>query len=264
MKKSDGEDIKINPRSTDKVFFESTLLQNISDSIGFLKDESTEILRQLDQTEFKQSLDEFDLDEFSENTINHIDDALDEIYRFKDNIVSSQDLPDDVVEFSRTTKSYLNRDDVYIRKAYRRLERDDSYATSNRVIELCDKAIDLNEFNCDAYYLKGRAYINLRKYERAIDEFINVLALDGDYLDARVAIGDANRLNGDYEDAIDIYNSVLRIDRKSFEALRGKALTYAEMEDYKRACTFFKRADAVADIGADSRDVWDLCMEKLD
>ena len=46
MKKSDWEDIGVNERSTDKVFFESSLLQNISDSIDFLKDETNEIFKE--------------------------------------------------------------------------------------------------------------------------------------------------------------------------------------------------------------------------
>ena len=136
MKKSDWEDIDVNERSTDKVFFESSLLQNISDSIDFLKEEATGILQDLDSTEFKQSIDEFDLEEFGESTIDQIDDVLDEIYKFKDDYVSSQDIPDEVREFSKTTKSFLNRDEIYIRKAYRRLERNDSYDSNERAIEL--------------------------------------------------------------------------------------------------------------------------------
>ena len=264
MKKSDWEDIEINPRSTDKVFFESNLLQNISDRIDFLKDEASEILRELDSTEFKQRLDEFDLEQFSENTIDLIDDTLDEISQFKDDFIAAQDVPDEVREFSKTTKHYLNRDEIYLRKAYRKLERDDSYDSSRRVIELCDKAIDLNELNSQAYYLKGRAYINLKKYDLAIDEFINVLAIDSDDLDARLRIADANRLNGDFEDALDVYNSVLRIDGKSAEAYKGKALVYAELKKYKRACDLFKRADSLENLEGDSRDVWELCLDKLD
>lgn len=264
MKKSDWEDIDVNERSTDKVFFESSFLQNISDSIDFLKEEATGILQDLDSTEFKQSLDEFDLEEFGENTVNQIDDVLDEIYKFKDDYVSSQEIPDGVKEFSKTTKSFLNRDEIYIRKAYRRLERNDSYDSNERAIELCDKAIDLNERNVDAYYIKGRAYINLKKYDLAIEEFINVLALDSDNLDARLGIGDANRLNGDLDDALDIYNSVLRIDGDSSEAFKGKALVYADMEKYERACDYFRKADSLSSLNDDSRDIWDLCMDKLD
>ena len=41
MKKED-EDIKVNRRKTDKVYFESTFIQQISDGIDFLRDESKE------------------------------------------------------------------------------------------------------------------------------------------------------------------------------------------------------------------------------
>ncbi len=264
MKKSDWEDIGVNERSTDKVFFESSLLQNISDSIDFLKDETNEIFKELDSTEFKQRIDEFDLEEFSENTINQIDDIFDEISQFKDEIIDSQDMPDEVREFSRNTKAYLNRDFIYVRKAERKLELSNSKYNSNRAIELCDKAIYVNEFNVDAYYFKGRALINLKKYDKAIDEFINVLALDSDYIEARLGIADANRLNGDFEDALDVYNSVLKIDSESYDALKGKALVYADLKEYKRACDLFKMADSIDPVNDKSRDVWDLCMDKLD
>ena len=50
MKKQskDWEDIKINERRTDKIFFESSLLQSISDKIDFLREESFELLNELD------------------------------------------------------------------------------------------------------------------------------------------------------------------------------------------------------------------------
>ena len=264
MKKSDWDDIDVNERSTDKVFFESSLLQNISDSIDFLKEETTEIFKELDSTEFKQKIDEFDLEEFSENTINQIDDIFDEIYQFKDDVIEAQDIPDNVKEFSRNTKAYLNRDIIYVRKAERKLETGDSYHISRRAIELCDKAIYVNEFNSEAYYYKGKALINLKNYDAAIEQFINVLALDSDNLDARLAIADVNRLNKDYDDALDVYNSVLRIDSESYGAFKGKALVYADLGKYKRACELFKRADSIKSINDNTRDVWDLCLDKLD
>lgn len=264
MKKSDWEDIEVNERSTDKVFFESSLLQNISDSIDFLKDETTEIFKELDSTEFKQRIDEFDLEEFSENTINQIDDIFDEISQLKDEIVGSQNLPDEVKEFSKNTKAYLNRDIIYVMKAQRKLEVSDSYYSSTRAIELCDKAIYVNELNADAYYYKAMALINLKNYDKAIEEFINVLALDSNYIEARLGIADVNRIKGDYDDALDVYNSVLKIDSESYEALKGKALVYADLKEYKRACNLFKMADSIDPLNDKSRDVWDLCMDKLD
>ena len=66
MKKSnDEEDIKVNKRSTDKVYFESTLLQQISDGIDFIRDQSKEILSEIDL----KGLDNIDIEEFGEYTL---------------------------------------------------------------------------------------------------------------------------------------------------------------------------------------------------
>ena len=228
MKKNDWEDIDVNQRKTDRVYFESSLLQNISDSIDFLKDEATQILEELDSTEFNKD-----------------------------------DLPDDVKEFSKNTKAYLNRDEVYIRKARRKLEKGDSYRSNARVIELCDKATDIDKSNVEAYYLKGCALVNLKSYDDATEEFINALAVDGDYWQARLGIADINRLTGEYEDAIDVYNSVLKINNGSYEAFKGKALAYFEMEEYKKANNYFEKANSLLDLDEKSKEIWDLCLEKM-
>ncbi|MBQ7928047.1 MAG: tetratricopeptide repeat protein [Methanobrevibacter sp.] len=263
MKKNDWEDIDVNQRKTDRVYFESSLLQNISDSIDFLKDEATQILEELDSTEFKQRIDEMDLQEFSEDAISQIDDVVDEISQFKDQVINKDDLPDDVKEFSKNTKAYLNRDEVYIRKARRKLEKGDSYRSNARVIELCDKATDIDKSNVEAYYLKGCALVNLKSYDDATEEFINALAVDGDYWQARLGIADINRLTGEYEDAIDVYNSVLKINNGSYEAFKGKALAYFEMEEYKKANNYFEKANSLLDLDEKSKEIWDLCLEKM-
>ena len=130
--------------------------------------------------------------------------------------------------------------------------------TNLRIIGLCNKAIEVNDLNHEAYLIKGKALINIEKYDEAIEEFVNSLALE-ENLDAKVAIGDANRLNEDYEDAIDIYDSVLNVDGQSFDALRGKALTYYDMEKFKDACEIFKKADSIYALDEKDKQLWDNC-----
>ena len=73
MKKSnDADDVKVNRRSSDKVYFESILLQKVYDRIDFLKDESKEILQDLDLNRFE----EVDVREFGENTLDQISDIF--------------------------------------------------------------------------------------------------------------------------------------------------------------------------------------------
>ena len=268
MKKEsfDDEEIKVNKRRTDKVYFESAFIQSISDKIDFLREESKEILKELDSTEFKQQLDDFDLEEFGEDTINQIDDILDDISRFKDDVIDTTDIPEDVKKHYRTTQMYLDRDDDYVRRAKRKLERleanklSDSYETRFRAIELCDKAIQVNEDNFDAHFLKAQTLVDLEMYDKAIEEFIAALSIKND-IEVWLAIARANRLNGDLDDAIDVYDKVLSMDKNSFEAFKGKAYTYFDLKDYRKANNFFKKADSIKSLDEASEKIWSVCKE---
>lgn len=257
-KQPDDEEIKVNRRKSDKLFFESPLIQSISDSIDFLRDESKSILNELDSTEFKQQIDEFDLEEFGEETINQITGIVDDLAQFKDEIIDPDEIPDVVKDSSNDVKFALNRDGDYVRRAKRRLDTED-YDNDTRIIQLCDKAISVNYLNWEAYYIKGIALINLKKYEEAIEQLIKSLALNEDNLDARLSIANAYRLNGDYKKAIGVYDSVLARDVDSFEAYKGKALTYYDWNNYDEAKLFFKKANSIQILDDESKEIWDAC-----
>lgn len=267
MDKQDGEDIKVNRRKDDKIRFESPFIQSISDGIDYLRGEAKDILSELDSSEFKQNIDEFDIEEFGENTIDQFSDVVDELSRVKSKIIDSEDVPDFVKDSSINAKKALNTDQDYVRRAERRLNRVnkdeklvDQYKYNIRAIELCDKAVEVNKLNYKAYYIKGLAFINLEKYDEAIDEFINSLALE-DTIDARLAIANANRLNKDFNDAINVYDSVL--EENPFEALKGKAYTYYDWMKYGQAQMCFKKASLIEDLDSESQKLWDKCLEKL-
>ena len=260
----DGEDVKVNRRKGDKVYFESTLLQQISDGIEFIRDESREILQELDLKGF----DEEDVGKIGEKTFNHISDVADEMSQWKSEFINDDDLPEYVKESSRNFKAALNRDEDYVRRAQRRLDRADSdefvdkIRVNARVIELCDKAIDVNSSNAEAYYLKGRALVNLNNYSEAIEEYINALAIE-DNVKIWIAIAEANTLNKDYEDAIDVYDTVLKRDENSFDAINGKAITYYSRGDYKNADIEFRKASKIGCLNTSSKEIWDECLENL-
>ncbi len=254
------EDIKVNRRKKDRVVFESPLVQSIYDGVGHLKEETTEILKEMDTTEFRQRVDDFEIEEFGEIAMNHITDFADDLSRFKDNFIDRDDMPDIVMQTSRDAKVALNRDEDYIRRAKRRLDRlksselIDIYKTNIRVIELCDKAIAVNEENFEPYYLKGIALVNLQEYDAAIEQFINSLVYT-DTVDARLAIANANRLNRDFNDAISVYNSVLAVD--PYEALKGKAYVYYDWLKYGQANQCFRQASELHELDEESQKIWD-------
>ena len=123
MKKSnDAEDIKVNKRSSDKVYFESILLQRISDRIDFLRDESKEILQDLDLNRFE----DVDVSELSENTLDQISNIADDASQFRSEILNSEDFPKILKEYSIDAKKALNMDADYVRRAQRKLNNQDS------------------------------------------------------------------------------------------------------------------------------------------
>ena len=145
----DWEDIKINKRRSDKIRFESPLIQSISDSIDFLREESKEILKELDSSEIKQHIDDIDIEKFGEETIDQISDIVDDMSQFKDEIVNSNEVPDVVKESSRDIKFALNRDEDYVRRAKRKLARANSNDEEvNNIVKIekvaDDKAKKLN------------------------------------------------------------------------------------------------------------------------
>lgn len=253
----DEEDIKVNRRSKDKVVFESRFVQSIYDGIGHLKDETTEILREIDSEEFKQNIDEMDIQKFGETAITHFSDFADDLSKFKDDVINKDQVPDFIRDSTREAKIALNRDEDYLRVAKRKLDSEGSdYETNLRVVQLCDKSIDLNNKNPEAYYLKGLALTNLGMYDDAIEEFINSLALDGN-VKSKLAIANVNRLNKEFNDAINVYNSLL--EEYPFEALKGKAYTYYDWMKYGQASKAFREANEIRELDEESKKIWDEC-----
>ena len=111
MMSKDWEDIKVNKRDSSKVVFESPLVQSIYEGIDHLKQETTEILKEMDTTEFKQNLDEFDIEEFGENTLDQFSDIAHDLSKFKDEVMEREEVPGFVRQYSKDAKIALNRDE---------------------------------------------------------------------------------------------------------------------------------------------------------
>lgn len=266
MKKSeDWEDIEVKQRKADRPFFESNFIQQIYDGIDYLRDESREVLRELD---IESRIDELDLEEFAENTMNQIDDILDDISRFKDSVIDKQDIPDDVRHHYRNTQEYFNRDADYLRRAKRKMARinakdlADEHDTYERIIELCDKAIEIRPDSFDAYELKAQALVRLERYSEAIDEYVHALAMK-DSVSIWLEIANLNRLNGNFDDALDVYDFVLDKYRRYADAKKGKARVYFDMGDYAECDNMFKQANNIETLDEASFKIWSECLEQL-
>ena len=201
-----------------------------------------------------------DTEYFVESIINQFMDDMEQIKNNAIDMLDEMDLGDVVDDFSKNSKKALNRDAIYIRRARRKLEES---GDNQRIIYLCNKALLVDDHNWEAYYLKGRALINLGRYDEAIEELINSLALNEDNLEAREYVAKAAYQNGDLDYALQVYDSILNIDEKCFEALKGKAIIYFDLKDYSEADKFFTKANNYGNLSEYLRYQWNICSDKL-
>lgn len=59
----------------------------------------------------------------------------------------------------------------YVNRARKKLNNS---GDNQRIIYLCNKALLINDLNWEAYYLKGRALINLERYDESIMNYLIV------------------------------------------------------------------------------------------
>ena len=201
-----------------------------------------------------------DTEFFVESILNQFLSDVDQIKNNALDMLDENDLGDIIDDFSINSRKALNRDADYINRARKKLNNS---GEEKRVIYLCNKALLVNDLNWEAYYLKGRALINLERYDEAINELISSLALNEDNIDARLHIAKAAHLKGDLNYALQVYDSVLNIDEKSFEAFNGKALVYFDKKDVLEADKFFRKASEISVLPEDSKIKWNFSATKL-
>ena len=202
-----------------------------------------------------------DTEDFVGSIFNQLIEDMEDLKEETLNFLEDFDVEDIIDDFSVNSKKALNRDADYIVRARRKIEQP---GEERRVIRLCNKAIDVNELNWEAYFLKGIALFNIRRYDESIEEMINSLALNEENLEARLYIAKANFYKNDVDYALKVYDSILNIDDKYSDALEGKAEIYYIKRNYEKANEFFKKANNISPLSDEMKDKWDICQEKLD
>jgi tetratricopeptide (TPR) repeat protein len=80
------------------------------------------------------------------------------------------------------------------------------------VMRIIEEAIENNPDDPQPYLQRGLAYNHLEKYEKALEDFSHVIALDPDNVDAYNFRGTMYYRLGDYERALADYNQAMNLD----------------------------------------------------
>ena len=74
------------------------------------------------------------------------------------------------------------------------------------------KLIGIEPTNVEAYYLSGMLYVELERSEEALDAFLTTTRLNPDHLDAHHQIASLYEQQGDIDNVIKRYETIIRLD----------------------------------------------------
>lgn len=111
----------------------------------------------------------------------------------------------------------------------------------NKAVEECDKAIELDPSDADAYNSRGLAYFCLSSDKRAMDDFNRAIELDPNLADAYINRGIRYCYFSQDEKAIEEFNNAIRVDPNNADAYYYRGLMYYDSSQDGRAIDDFNK-----------------------
>jgi tetratricopeptide (TPR) repeat protein len=115
----------------------------------------------------------------------------------------------------------------------------------NDVLELCNKAIEINPENSSAYANRGRAYEKLGDYNKAFADCNKAKEIDPNNALIYAQLGAIYGGMGQSDNAIENFKKAVRLDPQNSRAHSGLAFTYDMLKQYDQAIIEINKAIAI-------------------
>ncbi len=142
-------------------------------------------------------------------------------------------------DFQQATKGL---DAVALKDQANGLWKDGKFSNPKRVIELLNKAIELDPNYVKAYNNRGVSYLNLKQYARAIQDFDKAIELDPAHASSYNNRGNSYSRLKRYNRAIQDYNKAIELDPGLAAAYYGRGNQYNNLKQHARAIQDFDKA----------------------
>ncbi|MFM7408567.1 MAG: tetratricopeptide repeat protein, partial [Cuspidothrix sp.] len=134
---------------------------------------------------------------------------------------------------------YLSRADNHSKlKDYEKAMADLNEAiriAPNQLIAFVNQTIKTEPKNHALYFFRGKAYLQLKDYKQAIDDYNQAIQLDPKNAFYYGSRGDVYVQLKDYKQAIDDYNQAIKLDPKNAFYYGRQGDVYVQLKDYKQA-----------------------------
>ncbi|KKK85851.1 hypothetical protein LCGC14_2769120, partial [marine sediment metagenome] len=118
-------------------------------------------------------------------------------------------------------------------------------------------AISINENNFDAWFNLGKLLLNLKRFSRAETTFKKILELNKDNVQALIGLGGISANLGKYDEAQEFFKKALQLSETSseneFEAKYGLALIFERDKSYEEALDMY---NSIIDMNPKHVDAW--------
>ncbi|MGD8780760.1 MAG: tetratricopeptide repeat protein [Ignavibacteria bacterium] len=112
----------------------------------------------------------------------------------------------------------------------------------NTAIFEYNQALRFYSDNAEVYYWRGNSNYNLKKFDMALNDFVNAVEKDPHYFEAYRMIDYTKSLRGDWKSIIAYWNRFLRLEPDHAEALLERAGTYYHLGDYQNSLNDLKKS----------------------
>jgi tetratricopeptide (TPR) repeat protein len=164
--------------------------------------------------------------------------------------------------FDKTTVNHESQANRLIEQALKKDRQGDSQA----VVNLLDEAIKLNPNSDRAYYNRGTIFLNLNKYQQAVDDFNKALKLNPKRFEAYLNRGDTWSNLGEISKAIADYKSAIQLKPNDSHPYINLGIALQSIKDYSGALAAYQQALKIAPQKSDiyySRGITFTDMQRL-
>jgi len=118
-------------------------------------------------------------------------------------------------------------------------------------------AIEKNPKFADALFARGNVKMKLQDYYGAVDDYTAAIAINENYVEAYFSRGKAKQFLQAYQDAINDCSKIIQINPKNADAYSMRGILRIEFGDIKNGCLDLSKAGELGDLKA-----YELIKEK--
>lgn len=151
--------------------------------------------------------------------------------------LKTEDLTERIALLNQVIELDSDKLDAYF---YRGIAKNDIGDFSGAIIDY--SKVILSQPDADSYFNRGNARYSLEDFEGAKADYKDAIEIDPNFIDAIYSLGCANFDLGDYDEAIDVFNTLLEIEAYYPKAYTLRAMSFEHQKKYKEAAKDYSLA----------------------